>query len=787
MTWTGFADGLSAHTLLMTAQRLGRMALEPAARTAVLAGLVWSGLRLGGVRQVRAQRLAWGLVLLGSVAMPALMRWPVLPANGTVERWLAVPVRETAAAPGQEPGKTAATVDTAAWPSVPRSTVRHQKPKAGGIDYAVHPVAEGGAWPVATHPAVAAKTATAGASAEAIGRKLAAYAQRWAGVVWMGVSVLLLLRLLMGLAMAMRIWARAEEASALLEPRCAVRISGEVPTPVTFGAGVVLPASYTEWDRSKLRMVLAHERAHVRQGDFWLQLAARVYASVFWFSPVSWWMKRRLTELGEAMSDRAAAEEAEDRSSYAEVLLEFAAMPRRTARMAAMTGMSIAGWGLRRASLRKRIELLLTERQFRMAFTSSRIHAMAALVLVPAAIVAAASPVVQAAGAKQTAPVAQTAPVQTAAPSTAAAAPSAQAAGAAPVVQANPETSAAPQSAAGTDSQTAAPQVTANPASQNTAVPAQDDAPVVRTEPVGPVAPDDAAPVMVLQAGPGVVAGPVILQRAGPEQGMLISGPVVGQNDSDDDGQDRWTIVSNGTMRLSGAGEGRFFGDVQKLQGKEHGSYILFRHEGKAYVIDDPALVEQARNLYAPLSDLGRRQAELGEQQARLGGEQAALGRLQAGMEIRVPDIHVSIDTKMLQKQIEQAQKFNQQRMADLQEKLKKLPPDLKITIPDVSVDTKQLQLQLKELDQIHGPDMSAMQQQLAHVQVQLGALQSHLAGQQAELGEKQAKLGEQQAELGKQQAELGQQQSKVAEQANTTMKMMLDQALKSGKAKPVE
>jgi beta-lactamase regulating signal transducer with metallopeptidase domain len=780
MNWTGFANVLSTHALILAAQRLAWTALESAARTAVMATAVWAGLRVLRVRQVRVQRLAWGLVLAGSAAMPLLMRWPAIPADSVVGRWMAVPVKESAPS-GARPMVAvpvrvrASAVTSGSQKGFAAKASVAMKQQTGKRDFATDAVT-GPVSELRVAESVEAKTATGPVQVREIWQQVVAFGRKWTAAAWLAVSVLLLLRLLAGLAMAMRIWDRAEPASALLEPRCEVRISEEIPTPVTFGSGVVLPASYTEWDRRKLRMVLAHERAHVRQGDFWLQLAAGAYACVFWFSPVSWWMKRRLAELGETLSDRAAVDESADRPGYAEVLLEFAATPRRTARMAAMTGMSIAGWGLPRGGIRRRIEFLLTEGQFKMAFTTSRIHVMAALVLVPAAVVAATSPVmVQAAGTKQEAPAAQATPV---APSPADAA-SAQAD---PVPQAVP----APQTAT---PDTAPGVVLASPVAPVEGV----DAPVMvmHAAPIGPVA--FQGPVTVVGAMPVLppMDGPVVLQAVQPGMDMG-DGPITINTNDSDDGKDAWAVVSGDSTSISGAWSGRFFEDAQKLKEKEHGSYILYRRNGKTYVIDDPALVEQSEKLFAPLHDLGQQQAKLGEQQARLGAEQAQLGRLQSGMQIRIPNINVSIDTKKLQEEIKQAEEINQKRIADLQAKLQNLPPDLKVVIPNVTIDTKQLQLQMKQLDEMklndfHGPDMSAVQQQVANIQARFGAMQGQMAGGQAALGEKQAKLGEQQAQLGKQQAELGQQQSKIAEQANTSMKMMLDQAVKDGKAKPVE
>ena len=134
------------------------------------------------------------------------------------------------------------------------------------------------------------------------------------------------------------------------------------------------------WDEEKLRIVLAHERSHIRQGDFYLQLAAAFYAALFWFSPLGWWLKRKLYELGEAISDRAGLEQAASRSSYAQILLEFAALPRPT-----LTGVAMA----RTSHLSQRIERLLNESSFRHSFAAAGRRALLAVLLVPVALFAA--------------------------------------------------------------------------------------------------------------------------------------------------------------------------------------------------------------------------------------------------------------------------------------------------------------------------------------------------------------------------------------------------------------
>ena len=212
-------------------------------------------------------------------------------------------------------------------------------------------------------------------------------------LLYLAVAGIFLIRLACGLIAALRLWRRAKPISGeLLTASHApvdLRCSTEVLSPVTICSAIVLPADYATWDSEKLRVVLAHERSHIRQKDFYLQLLAGVYAAVVWFSPLGWWLKRKLSDLAEAISDRAGLEEAPDRTSYAQILLEFAAAPRPT-----LIGVAMA----RSGSLSRRIERLLNDVSFRQAFAGSR-RALAAVLVVPVVLFAATALVrVQAAG-----------------------------------------------------------------------------------------------------------------------------------------------------------------------------------------------------------------------------------------------------------------------------------------------------------------------------------------------------------------------------------------------------
>lgn len=400
-------------------------------RSLVLAIGVWVILRLFRVRNVLALKCAWTLVLAAAFLMPLLL--PL--ASGLPRATLVLPAFMHRAAPATPAPPSEPVVATQASlpiaPPAPHHSTksaastaarRHHiaPPAAAPADFNVLPAEEAPAPPV---PAVQSLTLLEAAA-----------------ILYLSISGLLLLRLVYGLMRAWVLWRSAQPVSAELIAAHGLRIraSAAVSSPVTIGFSVVLPADYMDWDGEKLRIVLAHERSHIRQGDFYLQALAGLYAAIVWFSPLGWWLKRQLTDLAEALSDRSGLEQAASRASYAQILLEFAAAPHLT-----MIGVAMA----RPSNLSHRIERLLNEGAFRQAFTASR-RTLATALLVPIVLFAAATFVrVTAAAQTQEQTTSAQSPTPATAPSRPEAAAPATPSQAAPAEVAAPEAAPAPPQA----------------------------------------------------------------------------------------------------------------------------------------------------------------------------------------------------------------------------------------------------------------------------------------------------------------------------------------------------
>jgi hypothetical protein len=585
--------------------------------------------------------------------------------------------------------------------------------------------------------------------------------------LYLGVFAALLLRMLFGLVSALGLWLTAEPAEALPEQDAGVRVraSRRVASPVNIGSGIVLPADYMSWGEEKLRIVLAHERSHIRQGDFYLQLAAAFYASLFWFSPLGWWLKRKLYELGEAISDRAGLQQAASRSSYAQVLLEFAALPRPT-----LTGVAMA----RTSHLSQRIERLLNESSFRHSFAAASRRALLAVLLVPVALFAATALVrVEASvetASKPAAVTGQSTPEQvtdTAAPSSA---PNA-AQDAAP----NAGPAQATESGQSSDS---APQAQSNPAgpSQPLAPPSSD-----AQAPLAPPSPDaaegpkviedqkiiedqkviDDSKVIVLRKGIGpdgpiVITIPKIDIKPVPRIDVRIPKEDFAKLGFElrtfpyitmDDGEEYALVGEEGAHARLGNVDGLHKAEIDKARQLAHGHFLWFRHDDKSYIVDDPGIVAQVEAMEKPVDDLSEQMKALGKQMRDLGQQQRDLGSQMRAVNVPTPDLSKEI--------------------ADL----------------TAALNT----LQSKQGSTINQKEIGDLQRQMGQIMGQLGALEGKIGAEQGKIGGSMGQFGKQQGELGGQMGKLGAQMGQLSRENHEKIEGIIKDSLANGKARPVE
>lgn len=154
--------------------------------------------------------------------------------------------------------------------------------------------------------------------------------------LYAGVALIGVLRLVAGLLMCLKLYRDAEPVTEAWARGRNVRASAAIDAPLSFGTAILVPADCTDWPTAKRLAVLAHEEAHVRRGDFFIQLLAGLHRALFWFNPFAWWLQAHLRDLAETASDDAAIQELKDAASYAEILVEVSCRAQRTGAALAM-------------------------------------------------------------------------------------------------------------------------------------------------------------------------------------------------------------------------------------------------------------------------------------------------------------------------------------------------------------------------------------------------------------------------------------------------------------------
>lgn len=717
MTWSFSATG----ALESVAASAGRALLA--------ACVVGAGLRLLRVRNVAAQKTAWTLVLAGALLMPLLSPW--MARQAWMPHWLpgahsilgriekSALAASAPAKPENPPVPAALSTATPLREAAPAMRIRPAQTAAASPQ----PAPDAGAGLYGPQfPAHVTETSTL-----PLQSSLADTA--WA--LYLVVAAALLLRLFYGLGETMRLWRDSQPAelfarTGLSAAEIPVRIHNEIPSPVTIGSGILLPADSAEWDAEKLRVVLAHEGSHVRQRDFYLQLAAGIYAALFWFSPLGWWLKHKLSDLGEAIGDRAAVTQATSRASYARLLLEFAEQSRDAWTRTTQFGVAMARTG----RISHRIERLLNDQRFTQAFTGSRARLICAAILAPLAVFAASALVgAQAASREQ-----QPAPAAAQAPVTGVS---------------HPESAPITVPSGTAQTQPAPPAPPAPPATAPSAAP--------KLPPPLPASPDDS-------------------QR----HTAAATHTYTNGHGSTCDGSSYAIITGHGRPIGSHAqalpqGSYLWF----KRNGKEYvvdDPAMLARLEAMTASIDALGAQQQA---------YGRQQAEFGREQARLAQQLAQMRVNQPDFQKQIADLSAQmaqmkinvtipkIDTKQLDglKKQMAALQFDQ---PDFDRKMAELDAQIaKLTIPKIPAIDQQR--------------MNELNERLAETSRKIAEAEAKAAEQNGKYGELQGRLGEQQGKLGAIQGKLGAEQGRLARELNQRVQSIIQQSLQNGTAKPVQ
>lgn len=148
----------------------------------------------------------------------------------------------------------------------------------------------------------------------------------------------------------------SERVGLRIPPR--VCISEKIREAIVIGLWrplILLPASWlTEMTPEALEAVIAHELAHVRRLDLWVNLLQRLMETLLFYHPAVWWLSRRVSLEREMCADDLAVGATNERLAYAAALEQLGLM--RLGHTATQFG---AGMGGRPMILLKRVENIL--------------------------------------------------------------------------------------------------------------------------------------------------------------------------------------------------------------------------------------------------------------------------------------------------------------------------------------------------------------------------------------------------------------------------------------------
>ena len=553
-------------------------AAEPAVRSILVAGaaaLVLGALR---VKSVTPRLAVWKIVLCCALAMPVL-GWvlPALPFSIPAPKFAGK--SEFASAPsGSVPHAT----------TEPKS--RTSAAAASGTDSNLAPAAE-------LLLPLSARTLKPVRS-ESLYIRLKGVS----GAVYVAVATIFFARFLLGFFLTRRL---ERVARTVDDPRVLGRLTAHsrvarlkklprlaesevVLVPVALGvcrSCILLPAAWRDWDDAELDAVMAHEISHVKRCDALTQRLSLLHRAAFWFSPLSWWLDRRIAELAEEASDEAALAHGADRMLYAETLLNFASELGSSSGRMRWQGVSMATPG----TAERRVDRILAWRGATSSGLTKSLALGLALLALPVDFLAAA--------------VHPTIHTQS------------------PILPSARQEAAPPSPA-----------------------PVPDVAPV--SDPLPRVIP---VPTMsVVAPMPPEPFAPFVTQESAQTQ-VRASGFNDTIDDDDDWRNGQTFVIASGKKYIYGGRHNfsfNFSGDdeIHWLRSKLSGDFIWFEREGKYYVIRDEATIKRALDLFAPIQALGAKQEELGKQQESLGEQQEALGQKMEEVQVTVPDMTAELD-----------------------------------------------------------------------------------------------------------------------------------------------
>lgn len=631
----------------------------------------------------------------------------------------------------------------------------------------------GHAAPVPVDPVLVAVGATVEGIgvADADGMTSLEYALRrqlpWLVLLWAGGAALMTLRLSLGLqwvrqrtlaghyrqdaAWQARLDAMARRFGIGRPVRLGVS-NDDLEGPMTAGCWrpiVLLPASLvTGMPPDLLEALLAHELAHIRRHDYFVNLVQSAIEILLFYHPTVWRLSQRIRVEREQVADDLAAGVLGEPRRLARALSELDKFQFSTSHFAP------AAHG---GDLMSRIKRLLRPDAQPLGWKL----AAPLLGLCTACFVLYAQ-------ARPADPAPDTAPRQTPAAVKAQAAQAERAAAHAERAAAQAahaaEAAGAAGAAAARDAETAAVQAQA----------AEGALPAPPAPPAPPAAPAPPAPP-ALEALPALPAIPPVPPVPARPASPMGGGDITVRFDDRLDGYA--IVLGQGGRTYASSLNQADRDELARARAAQAGDFVWIKKDGKRYVVTDPAVVAKARATWAPLE---QHRVLMDEGSAAVAAQGKRIGELGAELGEEMAAFNVATGQRAFQRQMD----GQVRELARLAAKLEALGR------------------QLGQQESAAGRDkvarqMAALQQRMAPLQARIDGMAAGIAAQQAKAQPDNARIQALQArmtalqvpmnQLGEKMGRLGAEQGRISQEADRATRALIDEALRKGQAAPAK
>lgn len=269
-----------------------------------------------------------------------------------------------------------------------------------------------------------------------------------------------------------------------------------------------------------------------------------------------------------------------------------------------------------------------------------------------------------------------------------------------------------------------------------------------------------ALPIIGLVAGAAFYAhAQAAPSNASPQQAGATNTRMIGHFDRDH----AYALVRETAHGTNLSGDSADWKDIEAAKRSIKGEFLWFRHDGKAWVVQDPDVLAKANAAWAPLDRLGAQMDDYGKQMDQHGKRMEALGKEMETSAAKIgPEQR---KTRHFERQMEELSR-QMERLGDKMEDAD-------------GAERARLQRQMQQL----GEKMNAMSRQIG--QEIADSVGRDIDASMRDAGRRMHEASKPMNALGKQMGLLGKQMEQESHAADKAVRELIREALAKGLARP--